>query len=162
MPQMEFADYAPQLIWLAITFILLYVLMSRIALPRIADVLEQRQLRISSDLEQASALRDEATKALEAYEATMVEARNQAHAIAMEARDQIAAEAEKRRAEFEAELEAQTAKEEERIEKAVAEVESHVREVAIATAQAAGAKLLGEDLPEDAFGRAVDSHLGRA
>ena len=79
MPQMEFADYAPQLIWLAITFITLYVLMSRVALPRIADVLEQRQLRVTNDLEQASALRDEATKALEAYEATMAKARSQAH-----------------------------------------------------------------------------------
>ncbi len=159
MPQMEFADYAPQLIWLAITFITLYVLMSRIALPRIADVLEQRQLRLSNDLEQASALRDEATKALEAYEATMAEARSQAHAIAMETRDKIAAEAEKRRAAFDAELEAQTAKEEERIQKAIAEVESNVRDVAIATAQAAGAKLLGEDLPADALGRAVDSQM---
>ena len=101
---MEFADYAPQLIWLAITFITLYVLMSRIALPRIADVLEQRQLRVTNDLEQASALRDEATKALEAYEATMAKARSQAHDIAMEARDKIAAEAEKRRAEFEADI----------------------------------------------------------
>ena len=80
----------------------------------------------------------------------------------METRDKIAAEAEKRRAEFEAELEARTVKEEARIGKAVAEVEAHVREVAIATAQAAGAKLLGEDLPSDALGRAVDSHLGRA
>ena len=83
MPQMEFADYAPQLIWLAITFITLYVLMSRVALPRIADVLEQRQLRVTNDLEQAAALRDEAAKALEAYEATMAEARSKAHAIAM-------------------------------------------------------------------------------
>lgn len=159
MPQMEFADYAPQLIWLAITFITLYVLMSRVALPRIADVLEQRQLRVTNDLEQATALREEAAKALEAYEATMADARSQAHAIAMEAREQIAAEAEKRRAVFEAELDAQTAKEEDRIAKALAEVEGNVRDVAIATAQAAGLKLLGEEMPADALKRAVDSQL---
>ena len=104
MPQMEFADYAPQLIWLAITFITLYVLMARVALPRIADVLEQRQLRMANDLEQAESLRDEATKALEAYEATMAEARSKAHEIALEARNQIAEEAEKRRAAFEADV----------------------------------------------------------
>ena len=159
MPQMEFADYAPQLIWLAITFITLYVLMSRIALPRIADVLEQRQLRVTNDLEQANQLRDEAAKALEAYEATMAEARNQAHAIAIEARDQIAAEAEKRRQEFEAELDAKTAEEEARIAKAISEVEGNVRDIAIATAQAAAVKLLGEEMPVEVLNRAVDAQL---
>lgn len=159
MPQMEFGDYAPQLIWLAITFVAFYLLMSRMALPRIADVLEQRQLRVANDLEQAGALRDEAAKALEAYGATMSEARGQAHAIALEARDQIAAEAEKQRAAFEAELDAQMADEEARIAKAISEVETHVREVAIATAQAAGVKLLGEEMPADALARAVDARL---
>ena len=159
MPQMEFADYAPQLIWLAITFVVFYMLMSRVALPRIADVLEQRQLRVTNDLEQAAELRDEAAKALEAYEATMAEARTQAHAIATEAREQIAAEAEKRRLEFEAELNAQTADEEARIAKAVGDVEANVREVAIGAAQAAGVKLLGEEMPADALNRAVDAQL---
>lgn len=161
MPQMEFGDYAPQLIWLVITFVAFYVLMARVALPRIADVLEQRQLRVTNDLEQAVSLRDEAAKALEAYEATMAKARNQAHAIALETRDQIAAEAEKRRAAFGAELDAQIADEEARIAGAIAEVEGHVREVAISTAQAAGAKLLGTELPADALGQAVDAQLER-
>ncbi len=159
MPQMEFGDYAPQLIWLAITFIAFYVLMARIALPRIADVLEQRQLRVANDLEQAGELRDEAAKALEAYEATLAEARDQAHAIALKARDQIAAEAEKQRAAFETELDARIADEEARIAKAIAEVEGHVRDVAISIAQAAGMKLLGEEMPADALARAVDNRL---
>jgi F-type H+-transporting ATPase subunit b len=159
MPQMEFGDYAPQLIWLAITFVAFYVLMARVALPRIADVLEQRQLRVANDLEQAQTLRDEAAKALEAYEATLAEARNQAHAIAIEARDQIAAEAEQRRLAFESELDKRIAEEEARIAKAIAEVGDHVRDVAISTARAAGLKLLGEDMPADALNRAIDAQL---
>ena len=104
MPQMVFADYVPQLVWLAITFIAFYALMARVALPRIAEILDQRQSRVAGDLEQATALRDEAAKALAEYEASMADARAQAHAIAAAAREEIAEEAARQRAEIEAKL----------------------------------------------------------
>lgn len=159
MPQMVFADYVPQLVWLAITFIAFYALMARVALPRIAEILDQRQSRVAGDLEQATALRDEAAKALAEYEASMADARAQAHAITAAAREEIAEEAARQRAEIEAKLDAQVAEEEARIAAAVAQVRADLRAVAIEAAMAASAKLLGGAVSEDALGRAVDAEL---
>ena len=78
MPQMEFADYMPQLVWLAITFTAFYFVMARVALPRIAEAIESRQERVANDLETATRMREEAEEALAAYEATMAKARAEA------------------------------------------------------------------------------------
>ena len=63
MPQFDPAVWSPQLIWLAISFVALYFLMSRVALPRISDVLEEREFKISDALRKAEGLRDDAEDA---------------------------------------------------------------------------------------------------
>ncbi len=80
MPQLDVATYAPQLVWLIISFVLLYVLMARLALPRIADVLEDRKRRREDNLSKAEELEKEAEALSEAYETQLSETRAQAHA----------------------------------------------------------------------------------
>lgn len=104
MPQLEFQDYLPQIVWLFITFVGLYVLMARLALPRVADILEERQNRIADDLGQAEKLRDESDAALESYEGALSEARARAHAIAQETRAEVQQAADAEKAELIAEL----------------------------------------------------------
>jgi F-type H+-transporting ATPase subunit b len=159
MPQMEFADYVPQLVWLAITFTVFYFVMARVALPRIAEAIESRQERVAGDLETATRMREEAEEALVAYEATVAKARAEAQAIAAKAREEIAAEAAERQAAFEAELDARAVVEDARIAEAVAEVRKGLRDVAVAAAQAATAKLVGGDVPQDALNKAVDAEM---
>ena len=78
MPQLDFSMWPPQLIWLAITFGVLYILISKFALPKIGGTIEQRQNRIANDLDEAQRLKDDTEKAIAAYEAALAEARAKA------------------------------------------------------------------------------------
>lgn len=104
LPQLDPAGFMPQLIWLAISFIVLYLLMSRVALPRIAGVLDERDRQIQSDLERAEKLKAEAEDALTAYQAAMTDARARAQAEIRKAAEAMAAEAAAREGELGAKL----------------------------------------------------------
>jgi len=103
-PPFDPSLFASQLLWLAITFGLFYWLMARVAIPRIAGILEVRRDRISGDLDEAQRMREEADIAHAAYEQELAEARGRAHAIAQEAYDKAKAEADAERAKVEADL----------------------------------------------------------
>jgi F-type H+-transporting ATPase subunit b len=100
MPQLDVALYPPQLIWLIISFVLLYLAMARVALPRISEVLEKRRDRIDGDLDKATSLKNEADEALAAYEQSMAEARTQALAVIKKASDRLAEDSAARHAEL--------------------------------------------------------------
>lgn len=98
MPQLDPAGFAPQLIWLLITFLALYLIMSRVALPKVTDILEQRQNRIAHDLDEAERLKRETEKAIADYEQALAKARGNAMAIGAEAREKANAAAAAERA----------------------------------------------------------------
>ena len=148
VPQHEFPPFdthtfPSQLLWLAITFVTLYLLMSRVALPRIGSILEERRARISGDLAQARRLKDESDAAIAAYEKALTEARARAQALVAETRQRQAAAAEARRRELETALNARIAE----AEKAVANVKSaalaNVRNIATDAAAAIVERLIG-------------------
>lgn len=92
MPQLEFANYASQILWLAITFITLYICLSRGSLPVIREVLHNRQSRIAADLKKAESLKLEIEAAEEDFTSVIVDARQKAHSILEEAKSKIASE----------------------------------------------------------------------
>ena len=67
-PPLNFEDFSPQIIWLALTFAVLYLLLSRLVLPRIGEVIDDRKDRIRRDLQAAERLKDETDAALKGYE----------------------------------------------------------------------------------------------
>ncbi len=103
-PPFDSSTFASQLLWLAITFGLFYLLMSKVIVPRIGGILEHRRDRIAQDLDEANRLKEEADNAIAAYEQELADARKKASAIAETAREKAKSAAEAERASTEAEL----------------------------------------------------------
>src|SRR5438093_624429 len=108
-PPFDAHTFASQLFWLALTFIALYLLMSRVALPRIGSILETRRQRVDSDLAEAQRLKDQSDAAIAAHEKALAEARGRAQALANDTREKAAAATEARRKEVDAKLNARIA-----------------------------------------------------
>ena len=143
MPQFDPTFFAPQLFWLALTFITLYVLMTTVALPKIGAVLDERQRKIDDNLDKAAQLKAEAEAAVAAYEKALAESRAHAQTVIKEASDRLAAEAEARNRELGARLAEQIKAGEARIGEAKNKALANVRDVAIDVAGAAIARLVG-------------------
>ncbi|HEX6830397.1 MAG TPA: ATP F0F1 synthase subunit B [Methyloceanibacter sp.] len=143
MPQLNPLDWAPQLIWLVITFGVLYLLMKRVALPKIGSVIEMRQGRIACDLEAADKLRRETQEAIASYEQALAEAKARAHAIAQEARNKLKDEVAAERSALERDLSAKSAEAEGQIHQAKVSALKEVNAVASDTATEIVRRLIG-------------------
>jgi F-type H+-transporting ATPase subunit b len=115
MPQLNPLDWAPQLVWLLITFGILHLLMVYVALPRIGSVIEARAAHIAKDLATADRLRRETEEAIAAYEQALAEAKQKAHAIVDEGRAKLKEETAGERARLERGLAKKSAEAEARI-----------------------------------------------
>ena len=143
MPQLNPLDWAPQIIWLVITFSILYVLMKRVALPRIGSVIEARHARIAGDIEAADKLRRETQEAIAAYEQALAEAKARAQAIAREANNKLKDEMAAERASLDRDLAARSAEAEKRIHEAMTSALKDVNQVASETAAEIVRSLIG-------------------
>ena len=103
-PPFDPKTFGSQLFWLVILFGLLYIVMSRVALPKVGAILEARDKKIAGDLAEAARMKEASDAAVAAYEQALAEARQNAHAIAQKARDAAKAEAATDRTRIETEL----------------------------------------------------------
>ena len=158
-PPFNQETFGSQLVWLVIAFVALYVLLSRVALPRVAAIFAARQGRIESDLEAAKRLSAESQAAIEAYEKALAEARAKAQAIAAATRADFAARAEETKKRLEAELTAKLVEAERKIEATKESAMSNVRGIAADAAAEIVKRLLGEAPSKQSLDRAVDSAL---
>jgi len=143
MPQLNPLDWAPQIIWLAITFSILYLLMKRVALPKIGSVIEARASRITGDLEAADKLRRQTEEAIATYEQALAEAKARAHGIAKDARNKLKEEVATERVALEQDLAKKSAEAEAGIHQAKESALKDVNEVASETATEIVQRLIG-------------------
>ncbi|KRB01500.1 hypothetical protein ASD83_08375 [Devosia sp. Root685] len=153
-PPFDPATFPSQLLWLAITFGLLYVLMSKVALPRIGSILENRKSIVDADLAAADASRQKTDAAIAAYEAALADARSKAQGIANETREKIQADLAAKRSAVETDLTAKVTEAETRIAATKRDALTHVDEIATETAQTVVGQIIG-DVSADSVRAAV-------
>jgi len=129
-PPLDGSTFAPQIVWLAITFGALYLLLSRIALPRVGEIIEERRERVQRDLDSAERLKAETEKALAAYEQALADARANANAIAKENRDRLTQRVDAKQKQVDAEIEAKVSEAEKRIDQTRSKALASVGEIA--------------------------------
>lgn len=156
-PPFNKETFGSQLLWFAIAFAALYLLLARVALPRLAAVIEARRRRVDEDIEEAGKLKAKSEAAIEAYEKALAEARAKAQAIAAEARRELMGKAEERKKKLEAALAAKLAAAERQIEASKAGAMAHVRGIAADAAGAIVEELVGKAPGKAATERAVDA-----
>lgn len=159
MPQLNFADFAPQVFWLVITFGLLYLLMAKVALPKVAGLFQTREDRIAHDLDAAERLNQEAQDALHAYEATLSDSRNKAIEMTQKTRAEVQAITEAKQAEAEQRLSVRAAEAEAQIAEALGEAMKGVREIAAETANDLVTRLVGTGPDSNTLSAAIDTQL---
>jgi F-type H+-transporting ATPase subunit b len=150
-PPFKTDSFPSQFFWLAISFVVLFVVLWRVAGPRIRHVIGQRQGQIASDIDTAGKHKSDAEAALASYETTLASARTRAHAEADENRKRVEVEVEKSKAAAEADFRDAATKAEAAIAAARAEAAVHVTKAAQDAAAAIVSRLLGDTVaPEEA------------
>ncbi len=159
MPQLDFDTWASQIFWAALALILLYQILAKKIMPRIAGALEDRHHAIADDLDSAAALKVRAEEAQGSYQKALADAKARANEIAEKNRADLNAQIEEANAKAEAEISARTAEGEERINAIRAEATANAREVAGETARAIVDKLAPGSADPSAISAAVERAL---
>lgn len=159
LPQLDIQTYPSQIFWLIIAFIVLYFLVSKIAVPRISEVLSEREERIADDLDKAETLKKEAEQVRAEYEKALGEARDKAHAATREAQEAAAKSGAALEAESQEKIAGMLKDAETRIAAARVEAVGNVRSVARDVAGEAVSKLIGVQVAEAEIDKVVDAAM---
>jgi F-type H+-transporting ATPase subunit b len=143
-PPFQSETFPSQLVWLTVTFVLLYVLMSKVALPRIGSILADRSRRISDDLAQAQRFKEKSDAANVVYEKSLADARSRAQGIASATREKHASEAEATHKTLDAQLHERLAAAERSIAATRTSAMTNVKTIAAGAASAIVERLIGK------------------
>jgi F-type H+-transporting ATPase subunit b len=160
MPQLDAAIWPNLIFWLIVSIVVLYLILSRVALPRLAAVLAERHDAISNDLEMAALLKRRAGEAEAAYERALAEAREEAHRIAEATRAEMQDELKALMAKADAEIAARAAESEKRIGEIRASAVESIAEVARDTGHAIVEALMPQLADRGAIDAAVAEKVG--
>jgi F-type H+-transporting ATPase subunit b len=158
-PPFQTENFPSQLVWLALTFVLLYALMAKVALPRIGSILQVRSKHIADDLAAATRLKEQSDAAHAAYEKSLADARARAQAMASSTRDAQAREAAQLHKRLETQLHERLAAAEQSIAATRGAAMGNVHAIAADTASAIVERLIGQVPARDDVAAALNDVL---
>ena len=159
MPQLDFTTFANQIFWLVVAIVVLYLIISRVALPRIASVIEDRHNAVANDIGQAAEFKRKAEEAEAAYNAALAEARSEAMRIAGEAKAEIKKDVDAAIDKADAEIAAKAVESAVRIDEIRASALKSIKEVATIAATDIVAKIMPSAEDDNALEAAVAARL---
>ena len=160
MPQLDVNAWPPQLFWLAVTFLVLYFIISKIVIPRTGGVIEGRKNQIESDLASAQRFKADTDKAVAEYEKALAEARGKAHGIAQETRNALSAEVDKERGKLDGALAQKIAEAEKAIQATRSKAMASVADLATEIAADIVSRLTGTSVTKADAAKAVAKAQG--
>lgn len=158
MPQLDFSTYPNQIFWLVVSLVVIYLILTRTALPRIASVLAERRGTITNDIAAAEELKLRAQESEKAYEKALAEARAEAIQIVAKAKAEMQADLDRALLRADTEISAKTAESEKRISAIRETAQKSVAEVARDTAEAIVAAFGGK-ADGTALDKAVENRM---
>jgi len=162
MPQFDISTFTPQVVWLAITFVVLYAVMARLGLPQVRAALDARRARLDGDLARAAEMKTAAEALLAAHDKVLAEARVQAQMALKEAADRFAADAAEQQRRLAASLAEQVGAAEQRIAATKEAAIGDIRGIAVDVGRSVVEKLVGTPPDEARMAAAVDDALRSA
>ncbi len=160
MPQLSSAFWVSQLFWLVTTFMTMLFLMSKVIVPKIADVVEGRNKRINSDLESAENYRDNAENVLKEYEESLVDARKQAENTLVSTKDEIAKLISQKESEISARLSKEIEAGQSKIVEAKKSAMSEVKEISVGVSTEMLEKIIGTKPNNDKLSQVIEKAVG--
>jgi F-type H+-transporting ATPase subunit b len=154
-PPFDPVNFTPMLIWLSLSFGLLYLLMAKIALPRVESILHARTHKITKDIGEANVFRARSEEAAAAHDKTIADAKAKALALAQDTHARLTAETEANRLAQEAELNARLAASETQILEMKAKAMGNVEAIASEAAAAIVQHITGKPADQMAIARAI-------
>jgi F-type H+-transporting ATPase subunit b len=153
MPQLDPTIFPNLIFWLVVSIVLIYLILTRVAIPRLSAVLAERSDAITGDLEEAQFLKRRAAEAEASYEAALAKARDEAHQISAQTREKIGKELDALLAKADAEIGARSKESEARI----AEIRDNAAVSVEEVAREAAAEIVALMMPSAADKAAVDA-----
>ena len=160
-PPFDPRTYPSTILWLIVSFGLIYLMMSRYAVPRVNSILKTRSRTIHDDIAAANRMRDEARAASAAYDKTLREARDRGQQLATETRNVVKLEQDNKRKALELELNGKLAAAERSIAETRATAMGNVGQIAGETASAIVQHFTGQPAGADALAKALVEVQGR-
>lgn len=141
MPQLDSSTFTSQLFWLVVCFFSMLFIMSRLIVPRIADILEQRQRKIDGYLNKAHNIRLEAEESLKKYQDALSEATAEANKSLVATQTELNAYMQTKQEELTTKLQKKIAAGEAEIAKSKSEAMARIKDISEELAQAVIAKI---------------------